>query len=99
MPLSEQQWVRHGPTCICFRCRGRRRRLARQALVESRVLVSSDRAAAHIEELLAAGLKRAEIARRAGVSAALVTKASRAGGSINAASEEKLLGVCLSVGL
>ena len=67
--------------------------MAREAAIEPRVLVSSDRTARHIDALVAGGMRRIEIAKAAGVSPALVTKASRPGGSLNAESEERLLGV------
>ena len=83
----------HREGCVCYGCRRRRRRLKREAMVTPRVLVRSDRAAAHIAELVAGGMKRGEIAAAAGVSAALISKAGRPGGSLNQETEEKILAV------
>jgi methylaspartate ammonia-lyase len=83
----------HGPNCICRRCQGLRRRLAREALVEPRVLVYADETAAHIEALTSSGMRRIEIARRAGLSPAVITKASRATSTIDASTAERILAV------
>jgi hypothetical protein len=83
----------HGPTCICYTCRRRRAKLAREALIERRILVASVEAAEHIDSLLAAGWKRIEIARAAGVSPALITKASRPGNGLNESTAAAILAV------
>lgn len=82
-PFAGHPRVRHTETCICHTCRGRRRREAREALREPRVLVYSDQAAEHIAALLSAGWTRSEIARAAGVSAPLITKAQKPGNFLN----------------
>lgn len=74
-PWRDDPWPHHGPTCICYACRRRRRRLEREALIEPRRLVDSTEVAEHIETLLDAGWKRIAIARATGLSPALVTKA------------------------
>ena len=93
MAADGQEWVPHGAYCICFRCRTRRRRLAREATIQERVLVRSDRAAAHIAELVAGGMTRAEVARAARLSKAVVSKAGRRGESISEETERKILNV------
>ena len=64
-----------------------------EGLRQPRVLVDSGATAEHIEALLAAGWSRAEIARAAEVSAALVTKASKPGNGLNESSAQAILGV------
>jgi hypothetical protein len=92
-PLGTETWVRHTETCICHRCRGRRRREAREAQREPRVLVWSDPVAEHIEALLGEGWSRSEIARAAGVSGSLITKAQKAGNFLNERSAAAILAV------
>jgi hypothetical protein len=95
MPMNEvrrdTRRPMHSERCMCARCRGRRHQLERDARVQPRVLVDSDTVAAHIERLLVSGWKRIEIARAAGLSPALVTKAARPGNGLNASSAEKIL--------
>jgi transcriptional regulator with XRE-family HTH domain len=90
-PWRDAPWPRHGPTCICFACQRRRRKLARLALIEPRRLVYSDEARTHVEALVAAGMKKTEVAKRAGVSPALISKVLKPGSVINAKTAERIL--------
>ena len=92
-PFKGEPWVRHGPGCFCHNCQGRQRRQAREALRQPRVIVPTDQTAQHIASLLAAGWTRSAIAHSAGVSGALITKASRAGNGLNESSAEAILAV------
>jgi hypothetical protein len=89
-PSAGERWPTHGPNCICYGCRRRRRRLEKEALVERRRLVDSDPVAEHIEALVAAGW-RIEIARAASVSPALITKMSTPGNEPNKSTAERIL--------
>ena len=88
---GEPPWPRHGPYCICFRCKGQRSKLARLAAIKPRRLVYADEARAHVEELVARGVSKSEVARRAGVSPALISKIMKPGSSINAETAERIL--------
>ena len=88
---ADDPWPHHRENCLCFRCKSRRRRLEREALIERRRLVASDQVAEHIARLLAAGWKRIEIARAAAVCPALITKASMPGNGLNESTAERIL--------
>ncbi len=84
-------YVPHTQTCICRRCHARRRKLEREALKVPQCRVWSDEVAAHIERLLGAGMRRVEIARAAGLSPAVITKASKCGNTIDGQTAQKIL--------
>ena len=90
-PYAGERWPTHGECCICYACRRRRRKLERLALIERRRLVYADEARAHVEQLVAAGMKKSGVARRAGVSPALISKILKPGSSINAETAERIL--------
>lgn len=94
---ADDPWPHHRE-CLCFRCKSRRRGLEREALIEPRRLVESDDVAEHIAKLLEGGWKRIEIARAAGLSPALVTKASRPGNGLNESTAAKILALGRSSG-
>jgi hypothetical protein len=93
MPSSDPYAAipRHGPTCICRRCRnGRRRAQWRPAPVER---VHSDAASRHIKLLIRMGWKQAQIAQAAGLSTGAISTAKEPGVVINAETERKVLAV------
>jgi transcriptional regulator with XRE-family HTH domain len=79
--------------CICHSCQGWRRKLARLAVIEPRHLVYADEARVRVEQLVSAGAKKSEVARRAGVSPALISKILKPGSSINEETAERILSV------
>ena len=92
-PLAGLHWPLHGPTCLCCGCKRHRRRLAREATIEPRVLVDASAARTHIEALVSAGMPKGEVARRAGLSPALVSKVLKPDSSVEAATEARILAV------
>ena len=88
---DEQPWPRHGEFCICFACKGQRSKAERLALIKPRRLVFADEARAHLEELVAGGVSKSEVARRAGVSPALITKVLKPGSVVNAETAQRIL--------
>ena len=94
MPSSDvAPWPRHGKTCLCYACSRRRRKLARRASIEPRRLVSADEARAHVDELVARGWRRIDVARAAGCSPALISKLAHEGATINESSAQSILSV------
>ena len=98
VPLSdpwrdEQPWPRHGATCICFRCKEERRKAERLALIKPRRLVFADEARAHVDGFVASGVSKSEVARRAGVSPALISKVLEPGSVVNAEHAQRILAV------
>jgi hypothetical protein len=87
------RWVPHTEGCMCFACRARRSRLEREAAIERRVIVWADVPREHVLELLSKGMRKIDIARRAGVSPALITKVLKPGTSMNEATAERILAV------
>ena len=82
MPSADPvaRWTRHGPTCICRRCRGARKRRERDELRQQQKLVyADDMVADHVRELQAAGMSQREIASRANVSQTTVSRTLRPG--------------------
>ena len=87
---------RHGPTCICRRCRHARQRAEFESWREYRGPVErvySDEASAHIRKLIRMGWKQTEIAAVAGVSTGAVSTAKQPGVVINATTSEAILAV------
>ena len=93
MPSSNpvEGWVRHSETCICRSCRGVRRRREREAAQVVRVQASE--VAAHIAALKEAGWTQSAIAKAAGLSVGVVSKAKFPDSVLDLATAEKILAV------
>ena len=93
MQTESRPWLRpHEDDCHCVNCTYIRRREA-EANRQPRILVAADESREHVLELVARGVHKSEIARRAGVSPALVSKVLKPGSWVNESTAEKLLAV------
>jgi hypothetical protein len=82
---------RHGPTCICRRCRNERKRAAWRPAPAERCY--SDAASQHIKLLVRMGWKQTQIAEAAGLSTGAISTAKEPGIVINVETERKILAV------
>ena len=92
MDLAELRAPGHDPRCSCRLC-DERRRLQREARVP-RERILSDQAADRIAELTDAGLSQNEIAKAAGLSSGVISKARHHGRWLEACTVDKILSVC-----
>jgi hypothetical protein len=81
----------HAPRCICYSCRRARAGAERRAKIRPRVVVASDETAARIAELRASGRSLRSIARDAGLSPAVIVKASRPNAGLDDATARAIL--------